>query len=98
MKNSLLTLSVIVFIVTVISSCVTSQPSTQIVLLGESNASGAEAVQEANNKVVNAAGSGCEAISVGGYGAGGEGLVIGVPVLVKCPVNTRLLPDGTAAP
>lgn len=76
----------------------TPPPGTQIVLLGESFASGPEAVQEANNVIANAAGSGCKAISVGGYGAGLEGLVIGIPVLVECPQGTQLLPDGTVVP
>lgn len=70
-------------------------PSTQIVIVGESFASGAEAVREANNLIASAAGSGCEAISVGGYGAGGEGLVIGVPVLLDCPLGTQLPPPPT---
>lgn len=48
--------------------------------------------------ISNAAGSGCRAVSVGGYGAGGEGLVIGVPVLLDCPQGTRLLPTGAPAP
>ncbi len=71
---------------------------TQIIVVGESFASGAEAVREANNFITNAARSGCNAISVGGYGAAGEGLIIGVPVLLDCPQGTRLLPDGSPAP
>ena len=76
----------------------TPSPSTQIILLGESFASGPEAVQEANKRIANATSSGCKAISVGGYGASGERLIIGVPVLLECPLGTQLLPDGTAAP
>ena len=86
-----------------ITGCATAtvsppSPSTQIILLGESNASGEEAVLNATNKVNNAASSGCKAVSVGGYATGGEGLIIGVPVLVDCPMNTQLQPDGTPAP
>jgi hypothetical protein len=78
-------------------------PTTGTVLLGESFASGSEAVVEVNNAVANAERAGCKAISVGGYAAGaavevGGGLVIGVPVLVKCPQGTVLLPDGNPAP
>ena len=73
-------------------------PSTQIVVLGDSFASGSEAVTEVNNIIGNAAGSGCKAVSVGGYGAGGEGLIIGVPVLLDCPLGTTLLPTGAPTP
>jgi len=78
------------------------QQTSRTVLLGESSASGAEAVQEANTALANAERAGCKAISVGGYAAAspeqGGGLVIGVPVMVKCPVGTVLRPDGTAEP
>ncbi len=78
-------------------------PTTRSVLLGESFASGSEAVVEVNNAIINAERAGCRAVSVGGYAAGaaaeqGGGLVIGVPVLVKCPLGTVLLPDGNPAP
>lgn len=75
-----------------------SSGGTQVVVLGESFASGSEAVNEVNGAVANAAAAGCRAISVGGYGAAGEGLVIGVPVLLDCPRGTVLLPNGTRAP
>jgi len=72
------------------------------VVVGESGASGSEASNEVNMIIANAERSGCEAISVGGYGAGarveGGGLLIGIPVLLECPQGTILLPDGTAAP
>lgn len=79
------------------------QDTTRTVLLGESFAAGSEAVVEVNNAIANAERAGCRAISVGGYAAGagveqGGGLVIGVPVLVKCPRGTVLLPDGNPAP
>lgn len=68
---------------------------TQIVLSGESFVSGAEAIQKANTIIGNAAACGCRAISVGGYGAADEGMVVGVPVLLDCPSGTTLLPLGT---
>ena len=100
MKNSTIFLSLVLLISLFVVGCGgSSQPSgVQIVLLGESNASGEAAVQQANLAVANAAGSGCNAISVGGYATGGEGLVFGVPVLVECPTGTQLLPNGSAAP
>jgi hypothetical protein len=66
----------------------TSAHGTQIIVVGESHASGAEAAKEANNLIKNAAGKGCHAISVGGYATGGEGLIIGIPVLLDCPPGT----------
>lgn len=103
MKIKISILLLLSFLITYITGCATAtvsppSPSTQFVLVGESSASGEDAANEANIKVKNAAGSGCNAISVGGYATGGEGLIIGVPVLVDCPLNTRLLPNGTAAP
>lgn len=79
------------------------EQTSRTVLLGESFASGAEAVEEANTALANAERAGCKAVSVGGYAAGaapeqGGGLVIGIPVMVKCPVGTVLRPDGTAEP
>ncbi len=80
----------------------TGPSGTQIVVVGESGATGAEASNEVNNIILNAERSGCEAISVGGYGAGarveGGGLLIGIPVLLECPQGTILLPDGNPAP
>jgi len=75
---------------------------TQVVVVGESGATGAEAANEVNRFIANAGASGCEAISVGGYAAGaraeGGGLLIGIPVLLDCPQGTNLLPNGTPAP
>lgn len=75
---------------------------TQVVVVGESGASGAQAAGQVNRIISNAEQSGCEAISVGGYAAGarveGGGLLIGFPVLLECPQGTRLLPDGSPAP
>ena len=71
----------------------------QWIVAGQSSVSGDEAVREANNFVANAAAHGCKAISVGGFGAGGEGLIIGVPVLLDCPLGApALTPTGTAVP
>jgi len=98
MKTTLFLTLALTLTAGLLSSCQPSAPRTQIILLGQSYASGDEAVKEANNAAENAAGSGCNAISVGGFGAAGEGLLIGVPVLVDCPYGTSLLPDGTPAP
>ena len=78
-----------------LSNCTpVTAPTTEIVLIGDSFATGAEAAIEANNIIQNAAAGGCKAISVGGYGAAAEGKEIGVVVLVQCPQGTRLLPNG----
>ncbi len=78
------------------------EQTSRTVLLGESSASGAEAVREANIALANAERAGCKAIAVGGYAGAspeqGGGLVIGVPVMVKCPVGVVLRPDGTPEP
>ena len=66
----------------------------QFILLGESTIPGSQAVGIANVAVANANAAGCNAISVGGYGLGGEHSLIGIPVLVECPVGVRLLPSG----
>lgn len=77
---------------------------TQIVVVGESGATGAEAANEVNRFIANSEQAGCEAISVGGYAAGAAvepgtgGLLIGIPVLLECPQGTALLPDGRPAP
>ncbi len=89
----------VVLAVILVSGCnPSSTPSTQIVVVGESFASGAEAAQEVNNFIANAAASGCKAISVGGYAAGGEGLVIGIPVLLDCPLGTAIITTGVPVP
>ncbi len=101
----ILKLAICISILLSVTACTSVTPSTsttQIVLLGDSFATGSEAVTEVNLAIQNAATSNCQAISVGGYGAGAEfnqgALVIGVPVLVECPQGTRLLPNGTPAP
>jgi hypothetical protein len=91
-----------VLAVGVLAGACVAPRGTQVVVVGESGASGAEAAREANNFIANAEASGCDAVSVGGYAAGarseGGGLLIGIPVLLDCPPGTRLLPDGTRAP
>lgn len=69
----------------------------QFVLLGESTIPGSSAVGEVNVAIKSANAAGCNAISVGGYGLGGEGTLIGVPVLVECPKGIQLLPNGTVS-
>ena len=99
MKRTITVLSTLSVVALLAAGCRPPASSgTQFVLLGDSAVTGAEAVQEANNKIANAAGSGCKAISVGGYGVVAETLEIGIPVLVDCPAGTTLLPDGTAGP
>ena len=76
-----------------------AQPSgTQIVLLGQSTSGGQVAAQQVNRFIANAEAAGCNAISVGGYAAAEDGVIIGIPVLVECPQGTRLGPDGQPAP
>ncbi len=86
----------------VVAGCGVLPTGNQFVLLGESTIPGTQAVAEATIRVANANAAGCRAVSVGGYGLGsggeGGGTLIGVPVLVSCPSNVRLLPDGTVAP
>ena len=84
-----------IVLVMFLSGCSTGK---QYVLLGESTIPGTQAVAEANIRIHNANASGCKAISVGGYGLGNEGTLIGIPVLVDCPAGTNLLPDGTLSP
>ena len=75
-----------------------SGTGNQFVLLGEGTIPGSQAVGEANLAIKNANAAGCNAISVGGYGLGGEGTLIGIPVLVECPTGVRLLPNGALDP
>ncbi len=70
------------------------QQTTSHVIIGESNASGAEAAQELQLAINRSQTVGCEAISVGGYGAGGEGLIIGIAALMSCPRDIDLIPTG----
>ena len=95
MNKSYIRLIVGIIVVLFLSGCATG---TQYVLLGESTIPGTQAVAEANIRIHNANASGCKAISVGGYGIGNEGTLIGIPVLVDCPAGTNLLPDGTLSP
>lgn len=70
------------------------QQTTSHVVIGESFATGAEAAQELQLAINRAQTVGCRAISVGGYGAGGEGMVIGIAALMSCPGDIDLIPTG----
>jgi hypothetical protein len=79
----------------------TSSTGNEIILLGESNATGEAATAQANLALRNAQAAGCHGISVGGYAAGGieaGGIVYGIPLMVRCPAGVRLLPNGAPAP
>lgn len=99
MRN--ISIPVIVTMACVLGACALPR-GTQLVVVGESGATGAAAAAQANQFIANAEQSGCEAVSVGGYAAGakaeGGGLLIGIPVLLECPQGTSLLPDGSRAP
>ncbi len=80
-------------------SCAQSQSQGQKithVVIGDSMASGYEAAQELQLAINRAQTVGCEAISIGGYGAGGEGMNIGLAALMSCPGNIDLIPTGFA--
>ena len=78
----------------VIVSCVQPPATTSHVIIGESFATGAEAAQELQLAINRSQTVGCKAISVGGYGAGGEGLIIGIAALMSCPSDIDLIPTG----
>lgn len=81
-----------------LAACTGTGTGNQFIVLGEGTIPGSQAVGEANLAIKNANAAGCNAISVGGYGLGGEGTLIGVPVLIECPLGIQLLPNGTRAP
>ncbi|MBN0987110.1 hypothetical protein [Amphritea pacifica] len=64
------------------------------VIIGESMATGAEAAQELQLAINRSQTVGCEAISVGGYGAAGEGMVLGLAALIRCPDGVHIIPTG----
>lgn len=64
------------------------------VVIGESMASGADAAQELQLAINKVQTVGCKAVSVGGYGAAGEGMILGLAALVNCPVGIHLIPTG----
>jgi hypothetical protein len=79
----------------------TTGTGNEIILLGESNATGEAATAQANLALRNAQAAGCHGLSVGGYAAGGieaGGIVYGIPFMVRCPAGVRLLPNGARAP
>ena len=82
----------------VVASCAALLPvaagTNSQVIIGESFASGAEAAQELQLAINRVETVGCEAKSIGGYGAGGEGLIIGLAALVTCPDGVDLIPTG----
>lgn len=78
-------------------------PSNDFVFLGESNANGEIAAQQANLIVRNANQAGCRGVSVGGYATSAIDVspiqqIYGVPVMVNCPAGVVLLPNGLAQP
>ena len=77
-----------------LAACVQAPATTSHVIIGESFATGAEAAQELQLAINRSQTVGCKAISVGGYGAGGEGLVIGIAALMSCPSDIDLIPTG----
>ena len=64
------------------------------VIVGESNATGVEAAQELQLAINRVQTVGCKAESVGGYGAAGEGMVLGIAALISCPLDIHIIPTG----
>lgn len=73
---------------------VSDPPTKSFVVVGESNATGVEAAQELQLAINRTQTVGCKAISVGGYGAAGEGMVLGLAALVSCPLGVHIIPTG----
>ncbi len=71
-----------------------NSPTKSFVIVGESNATGVEAAQELQLAINRTQTVGCTAISVGGYGAAGEGMVLGLAALVSCPLGVHIIPTG----
>ncbi|REL26886.1 hypothetical protein DXX93_10095 [Thalassotalea euphylliae] len=96
MKNSLI-LSLIPAVLS-LTGCqhtpVSSAPTKSFVIVGESNAGGVDAAQELQLAINRSQTVGCKAISVGGYGAGGEGMVLGIAALISCPLGVHIIPTG----
>ena len=95
---------VIPFLAMLTPACTTfAGPSTgnEIILLGESNATGEAATAQANLALRNAQVAGCHGIAVGGYAAATlerGGVVYGIPFMVRCPMGVKLLPNGVRTP
>lgn len=83
---------------TLISGChhvpVTAPATKSFVIIGESMATGAEAAQELQLAINRTQTVGCKAVSVGGYGAAGEGMILGLAALINCPVGVHIIPTG----
>jgi len=78
----------------VVSCAHQNSPTNSFVIIGESNATGAEAAQELQLAINRTQTVGCEAKSVGGYGAAGEGLILGIAALISCPKGVHIIPTG----
>ena len=80
----------------VLSGCTHTQTtgSKSFVIIGESMATGAEAAQELQLAINRTQTVGCKAISVGGYGAAGEGMILGLAALIRCPGGVHIIPTG----
>jgi hypothetical protein len=83
----------LVFAVIFVSGCLHT-PTKSFVIIGESNATGAEAAQELQLAINRVQTVGCKVISVGGYGAAGEGMVLGIAALISCPDGVHIIPTG----
>ncbi|REL29568.1 hypothetical protein [Thalassotalea euphylliae] len=96
--SRLLTFSLVLAFAISLAGCqhtpVSNAPTKSFVIVGESNAGGVEAAQELQLAINRSQTVGCKAISVGGYGAGGEGMVLGIAALISCPVGVHIIPTG----
>ena len=88
----------LIFAVIFVSGCLhtpaTAPPTKSFVIIGESMATGVEAAQELQLAINRTQTVGCKAISVGGYGAASEGMIIGLAALISCPVGVHIIPTG----
>ena len=71
-----------------------ASPTKSFVIIGESMATGAEAAQELQLAINRTQTVGCKAVSVGGYGAAGEGMILGLAALINCPIGVHIIPTG----
>ncbi len=95
MKSTDFLLLIITF--SLISGCQhvqTAPPTKGFVIIGESMATGAEAAQELQLAINRTQTVGCKAVSVGGYGAAGEGMILGLAALINCPAGVHIIPTG----
>lgn len=98
MKTRSICLTLLVPAIIFVSGCQRHQARTSggnsFVIIGESMATGAEAAQELQLAINRTQTVGCTAVSVGGYGAAGEGMVLGLAALIKCPGGIHIIPTG----